>query len=440
MRGFLLALLLASAALAGCLNVDDSNSLAADGFDLSGGNDSHPAFGFPTANSIPETDEVLPAGWAKIPMRALPETLEGLTSVAHVPGVPSGAGVAVFGHLGFVGAYNADSMQVVNLMDPENPEVVGEIDARAGDIDTIAYPDGRLVAVTATRGETMVVVDVTEPSNPVILTIIETGTGNHNLAVVPGTPILYNAASTGAGGATEIYDLSDPENPVLVQTWENGYSCHAQSFLVDQEKGLFRGYCAGIQYTQIWDISDPLNPSVITNIPYPVAGSELVGGLTGGVAPATFSHLAMANHDGTILIVGDETGGGAAPGCDAYAHAAGTTASGPLGNLWFYDISDEANPVLKGGLSVSAFDAPGSCTAHFGSVIEDTNHMVMAFYTGGVALIDFTDLANPVIKDQWNSRSVADACSLCATWDAWYYQGYVFAGDIDRGMDVLSFV
>ncbi len=440
MRRLMLAMLIASSALAGCLTADDSDSLGAPAFDLAGTNDSHPAFGFPTANSLPEGDEDLPVGWAKLPARALPETLEGLTSVAHVPGVPSGAGVAVFGHLGFVGAYDTDSLQVVNLMDPENPEVVGEVAARAGDVDTIAYPNGRLVAVTATRGENMLVVDVTDPTQPEIISVIETGTGNHNLAVVPGTPVLYNAASKGAGVGTEIYDLSDPVNPVLVQTWENGYSCHAQSFLIDRELDLYRGYCAGVQYTQIWNLTDPLNPSVISEIPFPVAGLEAIGEQTGGIAPVNFAHLAMANHNGTILIVGDETGGGAGPGCDVYAHAAGSTLSGPLGNLWFYDITDEANPVLKGGLSVNAFDAVGSCTAHFGSVIEDTNHLVMAFYTGGVALVDFTDAANPVIKDQWNARGPADACSLCATWDAWYYQGYVFAGDIDRGMDIISFV
>ncbi len=438
MHRFVLAVLVASTALAGCLTDGSDDSLAAP-ISLEGANDSHPAFGYPTAMGLPEGDEQLPKGWAKIPMKELPETLTGLEPVSTVAGVPSGAGVSIFGHLGFVGAYDEDRMHIVNLMDPANPEVVGEVDARAGDVDVIAYPDGRLVAVTATRGTNMIVVDVSEPSSPEILTVIETGTGNHNLAVVPGTPILYNAASDGKGGATEIYDLTDPENPVLVQTWANGYGCHAQSFFIDQDQELFRGYCAGVEVTQIWDVTDPLDPQVIVDIPFPVGGSEALGDQVGGIAPATFSHLAMANHDGSILIVGDETGGGVAPGCDAYFHGFGTTVTGPLGNLWFYDISDEANPVLKGSISVDAYEALGSCTAHFGSIIEDRDQLVMAYYTGGVALINFEDPSAPYIQDQWKPEGM-EPCTLCGTWDAWYYQGYVFTGDITRGMDVLTFV
>ena len=147
----------------------------------------------------------------------------------------------------------------------------------------------------------------------------------------------------------------------------------------------------------------------------------------------------MVNHDASVMIVGDETGGGAAPGCDAYAEVpvAGNTVTGPLGNLFFYDITDETNPVLHGSYSPAAWEQKGSCTAHFGGVIEDTNHLVMAFYTAGIALVDFNDLDNPRAVDLWQRTEADGPCTLCGVWDAQYYNGYIFSGDVDRGMDIL---
>jgi len=339
-----------------------------------------------------------------------------------------------------VGTYNTNQFAAVDISDPEAPVVASVMtDARAGDTDLIAYPDGRLVAVASSRGANLFVIDVTDPYNMTLLSVIDTPHGNHNHAVVPGTPIVYNNDSSGAGGATDIWDLSDPENPVLVQDWANGYGCHASSFYINATEGKFRGYCAGIKVTQIWDVTDPLDPSVIVDIPWPTGGVD-TGGQIPAASPATFAHLAMPNHDGTVLIVGDETGGGAAPGCDAYVEVpvTGTTVTGPLGNIWFYDISDEADPVLHGGYSPAAWEQKGSCTAHFGGVIEDTNHLVMAYYTAGVVLVDFNDIDNPRAVDIWSRTEADGPCTLCGVWDAQYYNGYVFTGDVDRGMDVLT--
>ena len=46
-------------------------------------------------------------------------------------------------------------------------------------------------------------------------------------------------------------------------------------------------------------------------------------------------------------------------------------------------------------------------------------------------LIDFTDPTDPWMIDQWNEHT--------DTWEAWYYNGYVFTGDLRRGLDVLTF-
>ena len=155
-----------------------------------------------------------------------------------------------------------------------------------------------------------------------------------------------------------------------------------------------------------------------------------------------------------MLVVGDELSGGGPGVCDGVRTPAGDKA-GPLGNLWFYDIKDEKNPKMMGWISPppsqassppvpsgvpsgpnDAFGALFStgCTAHHGRLVPDPEGkrdlLVMAWYTAGVVMVDFTDPANPKILDQFNKGT--------NTWEAWYDNGWIVTGDMARGMDVLK--
>ena len=55
----------------------------------------------------------------------------------------------------------------------------------------------------------------------------------------------------------------------------------------------------------------------------------------------------------------------------------------------------------------------------------------MSFYGAGVVLLDFSDPMMPKMVDQFTEAS--------NTWETWYYNGYLFTGDLTRGMDVISF-
>lgn len=466
MRSVFVGLMLAATVLAGCASqapTDAINEIPEAVFD----NGSHPMFGYLTSAVLREgnaSDFPAPGqfngsnppgvdAWMKPMMRPLPGLLNSMAFEARADMETGTNGIAIFGPLAFAGS--GGTLSLINIMDPTNPHVVSTIEAPGRDVDTILYPDGRLVAVVTSGGGTITLVDATDPYNPEVIGTVETPNGNHNLAVVPGTPIIYNSPSDGSNngagadfaiddptqppnGKTDIIDASDPTNPVLVKTWENGYGCHDVAFLVNQEAEKMRGYCAGIQKVQIWNVTDPLNPEVVSEWGWPA------GGVHDGTAVslASFAHLAIPNHDGTILILGDESGGGAAPGCDFSVNAAGTTATGPLGNLWFYDVSDESNPVLKGSYSPSAYEQRGSCTAHFGKVIEDTSHVVMGFYSAGVVLVNFEDPQNPYMVDRYARNDPipgSEAPGGAGTvWDVQYYQGYLFTGDTQNGVDVLT--
>jgi hypothetical protein len=305
----------------------------------------------------------------------------------------------------------------------------------------IAYPSGRLVTVIATSGE-IEVWDITDPEEPRELPPLKVES-SHKVGVVPGTPIVYNAGTRGGGSTgnfegtdhTEIFDLSDPDNPEFVQNFPNGYSCHHIFFWNKPEENRFRAVCAGVQVTQIWDTADPRNPKIISTIPVHHGVAALPGV---AASPLVFSHSAGLNRDGTILYVGDEMGGGGVPpGCVVSVSTPAGDVSTPLGAIWFYDITDETTPVLRGWWS-AAFNpvvsgTASTCTAHHGRLVPDPERdlLAMAFYGNGVLLIDFT---NPTLP-----RLVSQFAESSNTWEAWYHQGYVVTGDLNRGLDVLTF-
>ena len=404
----------------------------------------HPAFNFPTL-SHPATGPNVPAWWTPITPRALPATIAGMEVVAETKDqVPMGAGMSVFGGLAVVPGYG-EPTSIVDIRDPANPVVLSTIDEDSHrNVDFIAYPDGRLVAVFSTGKGVLPVYDITDPKNPVRLSEMKPATGTHKVNVVPGTPIVYNANSNGGGaslvdpsglttqtakGQTEIFDLTDPANPVHVQDWKNGYGCHHIYFWNSAEKQ--RALCAGIEFTQIWDTADPRNPQVIVSIPvhHGVAGTPSMSAPLAGIL--AFSHFSILNDDGTVLIVGDEMGGGSIPpGC--------TVKGAPTGALWFYDVKDEKSPKLLGWFSPGQHFVKHreafSCTAHHGRLVPDPegrDMLAMAFYGAGVVLVDFSDPKMPKMVDQFNEGT--------DTWEVQYYNGYLFTGDLARGMDVLTF-
>jgi hypothetical protein len=416
----------------------------------------HPAFNWPTLTNPPTGDDV-PEWWKPIPATELPASIEGLAHHANLGGedLPMGGGIALFGSLAAVPSYEGDTY-FVSIADPENPEVLSSVPESTRGAAMMPFPDGRLIAVFSTSANVLVY-DITDPYFPEQLPTLDPANGGHKVAVLPGTPFVYNANSLGAGegypvtdpaGQVEIFDLTNPEDPQLVQEFQNGYGCHHIYFHINPAEDKYRGLCAGLEMTQIWDVADPANPVIISEIPMP-HGDEAAPGAP--ISPAMLSHYAVLSNDGNTLIVGDETGGGLAPGCDVYAETPLGTFSGPIGNLWFYDVTDEENPELKSWLSpthhyatnppmpgqgpnVGGVSIPAGCTAHHGRLIPDNEGrdlLAMAFYGAGVVLVDFSDVDNPFIVDQWNDET--------NVWEVWYYNGYLFTGDLNRGFDVFKF-
>jgi hypothetical protein len=396
----------------------------------------HPLYNWPTLTHPPEN---APSWWAPIPAADVPATIAGLEHVKRAPGGIRGAGIAVFGQLVVVPGFSAAS-HVVSLADPANPQVLSTFPGPSGHRGAaiIAYPSGRLVTVFATNNQ-LQFWDITDPTLPDLASTVNPTGGSHKVGVVPGTPIVYNANTDGEGAVITIYDATDPEAPVKVRDFDGGYGCHHVYFWVSVAQDRYRSICAGVEATQILDIADPRDPQVVVTVP---VHHGVPGTPSTGVSPARFSHFAILSQDGDTLIVGDETGGGAAPGCDVHAQALGlVSVSGALGDVYFYDITQETAPLLKGWFNPGAhytanLAVPGSCTAHHGRIVPDPSGerdlLVMGYYSAGIVLIDFTDPTFPQMVDQWATGTT--------TWEAWYANGYIVTGDLSRGLDVLRLV
>lgn len=370
---------------------------------------------------------------------------------------PSGSGIWVFGDL-VVGSALGSGFFIADVSDPTAPVLLynattdaanpdnNTITSFARDADVVAHADGRLTLLLATQNDGMHVWDISIPTAPVFMSRVEV-TPNHNIAAVPGTELVFNAQSGGLGRSNELIDVHNALGPVVLGAFGN-HGCHDLTFFGEFGDEKFRAYCAGIQRTEIWDLTN-LDPTA-TGFGIRVLGtvdgaqSPVVGNPAFGAYPVrTLHHLAMVNADASILIIGDEQNGGRSPG-GCYTPA-GAPASSPTGALWFYDLSNEAEPQLLSWIGAPlvqpdpqpepnpeydpANDVP-NCTAHFGTLVPGEEKIVMAWYSAGVVLIDFSDPQIPVILEQYQPNPTNP-------WDARIQGGYVFTGDIVRGMDVL---
>ena len=484
----LLAALLVAALFAGCtssdagkpgaLGVNPDQSLLLPGhakLGLAAGpalwddpqNTPHPKWDWPTL-SHPPANGTGPSWWTPVPAKELPGHITGITHVAQAMDgstpVRQGAGIAIFGHVVVV-PEDREFAHFVDVSDPAHPREVGKVESTGRGAAVIAYPTGRVVTAISTSPG-FDVIDFTDPAKPEVIAQVKPTEGGHKLGVVPGTPILYNAGSSGGEplpnpaygpglcnvsisectGYTSIYNLTDPAHPVLVQEFRNGLACHHIFFWNNPAQDKFRAICAGIQYTQLWDTADPEHPKVIVSLPVHLG---VPGTPSAMLSIEDFSHSAGLNTKGDVLYVGDENNGGggsalgAGPGptgCYAGTESPQGNAGTPVGATWFYDVSDEQNPRLLGYFAPprdASHNAPRTCTTHHGRIVPDREGrdlLAMSYYQDGVILIDFSNIklgTLPKVVGEYNDGS--------DTWETWYDQGYLFTGDLARGMDVLTF-
>lgn len=347
--------------------------------------------------------------------------LEHVARVDHA----HGAGLVVRDGFAYVSAVEAGFF-VADVRDPPNAAKGGELgDLKAEDVALLDYP-GRRVAVLAEGGVDthMHFVDVTDPEDPEVLVSLDMGVAVHNVAVAPGTTLVYNARGGGRPMAVDIVDATDPQAPFVRNVWEPGddrlRSCHDLTVFPTHA----RAYCAAANRTIVLDVTDLLEPVVLSTI----QPQDLF-----------FHHTAFPNQDHSLLIISDENRTMepaitcSLPELPVLGCLLPAEPEPKGGTVWFYDLADPEAPAFKGLVEPPIVEMPDRLySAHDGDFVGDRPLLAYAWFGAGLVLIDFSDPEDPLIVDRFGDD--------LNPWDAKYWNGHLFTGDLDHGLDVFEVV
>jgi hypothetical protein len=191
--------------------------------------------------------------------------------------------------------------------------------------------------------------------------------------------------------------------------------CH--DITVYTEIGLAAGACSGNGI--LLDIRDPANPRRVDQVTDP---------------NFAYWHSATFSNDAQKVVFTDEWGGGTQPRCRTTdrpewgADAIFTRDGGRLKLAGYYKLP-------------AAQDTTENCVAHNGSLIPVPGRdiFVQAWYQGGTSVIDFTDPSHPVEIAYFDRGPMsATRLVLSGDWSSYWYNGYIYASEIGRGLDVFE--
>jgi len=367
---------------------------------------------------------------------------------------------------GYAFGGNYDGVQVWDVRKGGSPALVGEIHC-PGSQNDVTVNDGIMVTSTdsrrnqaecegnrsattaesaseATSWEGVRVFDVSDPANPIYITAVRTDCGSHTHTVLPEDDRLIVYVSSYDSGAGRVncegahdkisiveVPLDDPESAAVLSEpnlFPDGGNpgdadtratngCH--DITVYQELDLAAGACMGEGV--LMDISDPESPEILSNI----YDNENFA----------FWHSATISNDGKKVLFTDELGGGAAPTCN-------TTVGQEKGADAIYDITDPANPKFLSYFKIPrAQDNTENCVAHNGNLIPNNQGrdvIIQSWYQGGVSIVDWTDGRKPK-ELAWFDRGPFEPQNLAGFWSSYFYNGYIYGSEIQRGWDVFKF-
>jgi hypothetical protein len=369
----------------------------------------------------------------------------------------TGGHVVVEGKRLYVGAY-ALGMRIFDISDPADPQLIGQWipgTPRADAVPDAAVFDGRHIATlngtrrvssTELRTDKTEFLDVTDPANPKLLwTLVGPADGEaHNGDIVDERRLWVASGGSGVNGL-RIYDL----NPLLggipaapanlfrgdpVALWEaspyrNGRPVghpfsHTHDVTVYTDlrvDGLGRRDVAllaeGGNYTDstgdtgsvfVVDITDPRTPVVL---------QRWLHERGPGHHPIRYHHEAqLLDGDPRLMLVTDEDmhdGCGNAGGVTAVRLSADLTRAQEVSE-WFIPLGTPA-PV---------------CSVH----VFSSKKKVVFFgaYNAGLQVVDYRDAAEPKRIGQYIAPGAT-------SWGAQYHAGYVYVGDMTRGLDVFKY-
>jgi hypothetical protein len=350
-----------------------------------------------------------------------------------------------------------NGLQIVDITRPRRPSITAVYDCGIAQGDTQVFRRGARTLVTYTadgsasntfpnsrcyrdvgirrKAYGTFIVDITNPKRPVTAGFIEVTQGSHNQSVHPSGRFMYNSnADSRIPSAIEVIDISDVRRPRIVKELplDTGFESHDITFSSHGK----RAYAAALTHTLIIDTTDAANPKIIGRIIDPAID------LHHQSDPITVNDPLLGER--TFLVVTDELNGAAGNG---YC---------PGGGLHVYDITGdlEQTPVKVGFWAIpEVWPAVGNfaCTAHVLRFYPERRLMTIAWYDAGVRVVDVSGLAGVSVGAAGRNvgpgmreigyYTLPDADTWSAKTNHFESDGsfYLFANDINRGLDVYRF-
>ena len=181
--------------------------------------------------------------------------------------------------------------------------------------------------------------------------------------------------------------------------------------------GLAAGACSGNGI--LLDIKDPVNPKRLDAVNDP---------------NYAYWHSASFSNDGKKILFTDEWGGGTAARCRA-------TDPNKWGADAIFRLQDNKLKFASYYKLPAAQGDSENCVAHNGSLIPVPGRDILAqaWYQGGISLVDFTDAEHPVEIAYFDRGPIyPNMLVLGGHWSSYWYNGYIYASEIARGLDVFE--
>jgi hypothetical protein len=264
--------------------------------------------------------------------------------------------------------------------------------------------------------------DLTNPAAPVYLKGVYTDCGSHTHTLIPDLSnnrlLIYVSSYPGSSGphcqapfkkfSIVQVPLNAPETAsVLSQPTLVGSvpGCHDMTAFLAIHK--MAAMCA--TEGQLWDISNPANPDTTHPLVIDDPG-------------VNYWHSAEFTWDGQYVVTNDESFTGV---CNPNGD----------GKIRIWRVSD--------GHLMSAFMIPRPqggtyCSVHNGNIIPVAGQylLVAAWYGGGTSVVDFTNPSQPHEIAYYKATSAPGGNA--DTWSSYWYNGKIYANDINRGVDVFD--
>lgn len=359
--------------------------------------------------------------------------------------------LAFWGRLAYQGNY--DGFRVIDISRPRRPVVLADVRCRGPQNDISVWRN--LVFLSVDRSQTspgcdsedakdaldsaafegIRIFDVADPRNPRFVTAVATDCGSHTHTLVPdlgrARVLLYVSSYSLKGGprcgegreenplhgkfSIVAVPLAAPETAAVIATpaiqapvfgrnlrgLAPTVGCHDISVFLPTR----RAAAACMSEGQLWDITDPASPKVLRHI------------ANDGI---DFWHSSTFSWDGKTIVFGDESLSGS---CNRQAEQDG--------RLWFYSAAKPTKPL---GSFLIAPRAGPYCSVHMFNPVplpKGRNLLVSGWYAGGSRVVDFSDPQRP-------RQLAANVPRRANEWASYWYDGSIYASDLDRGFDVFA--